>query len=205
MARIATAARRTPDDKRTVILDAALLLFGRYGYRRTSIDDIAREAGIAKGTVYLYFETKEAIFRALSRRVLDGVLAQARRAAALRGTLEARLGAILGAKFGFFHDLLHGSPHASELIDSTSQLGADILAKADAAYAQLLTKAIADAIRRGEVTPRRIGLTPDAIADLLMAGAHGVEHSAKPPLTSEAHRAKLATLVRVVVAALAVR
>ena len=38
--------------KREVILAAALTLFGRYGYRRTSIDDIAREAGVVKGTLY---------------------------------------------------------------------------------------------------------------------------------------------------------
>jgi AcrR family transcriptional regulator len=36
-----------------MILDAALRVFGQYGYRRTSMDDIAREAGIGKGTIYL--------------------------------------------------------------------------------------------------------------------------------------------------------
>ncbi|WP_434416068.1 TetR/AcrR family transcriptional regulator [Nannocystis pusilla] len=44
--------------KRLKILEAAIGLFVAHGYRKTSIDDIARAAGIAKGTVYLYFATK---------------------------------------------------------------------------------------------------------------------------------------------------
>ena len=65
----ATARRAAADGKREAILDAALTLFGRYGYRRTSIDDIARAAGVAKGTVYLHVESKAALFRTLSRSV----------------------------------------------------------------------------------------------------------------------------------------
>ncbi|HEY8378430.1 MAG TPA: helix-turn-helix domain-containing protein [Nannocystis sp.] len=44
--------------KRARLLDTAIALFVAHGYRKTSIDDIARAAGIAKGTVYLYFATK---------------------------------------------------------------------------------------------------------------------------------------------------
>jgi TetR/AcrR family fatty acid metabolism transcriptional regulator len=51
-----------PDDargkKRLKLIEAAIGLFVVHGYRKTSIDDIARAAGIAKGTVYLYFATK---------------------------------------------------------------------------------------------------------------------------------------------------
>ena len=61
-------------EKREVILAAAKQLFGHYGYRRTSIDNIAQEARIAKGTVYLYFKSKEEIFRALCQQLLDTVL-----------------------------------------------------------------------------------------------------------------------------------
>lgn len=44
--------------KRVQILDAATALFMRQGYRKTSMDEVAREAGVAKGTVYLYFTKK---------------------------------------------------------------------------------------------------------------------------------------------------
>jgi AcrR family transcriptional regulator len=49
------------EDVRDSILDAAERLFRRYGYKKTTIDDLAREAGIGKGTVYLYFDSKESV------------------------------------------------------------------------------------------------------------------------------------------------
>ena len=198
----AAARRSATDGKRDAILAAGLELFGRYGYRRTSIDDIARAAGVAKGTVYLYVENKETLFRTLSQSLLDGVLATARRAAAARGTVADRLTAILEAKFGFFHDLLHRSPHASELMDSKSRLCADVFAAGDAAYLQILTKAIADAIRRGELAPRRHGLAADDVARMLLAGAHGVDADPARRLSNEEHRVRLDALVRVIVAGL---
>jgi AcrR family transcriptional regulator len=59
------------------ILDAALKVFAEKGYAAARMDDIARIAGVTKGTIYLYFENKEAVFKALIRTgigpVLDGV------------------------------------------------------------------------------------------------------------------------------------
>jgi AcrR family transcriptional regulator len=57
-----------PPDERTRrserILDAATVLLVRWGYRKTSIDDVAREAGIGKGTIYLHWKGKNDLFRA---------------------------------------------------------------------------------------------------------------------------------------------
>jgi AcrR family transcriptional regulator len=49
-------------EKRNQIIKAAAQLFHRFGYGKTSLDDIAREAGLGKGTIYYYFESKEDIF-----------------------------------------------------------------------------------------------------------------------------------------------
>src|SRR5213082_2678835 len=50
------------------ILDAAAELILRWGYKKTTIDDIARQAGVAKGTIYLHWKTREALFMALLTR-----------------------------------------------------------------------------------------------------------------------------------------
>ncbi len=47
------------------ILDAAAELIQRWGYNKTTIDDIAKQAGVAKGTIYLHWKTREDLFRAL--------------------------------------------------------------------------------------------------------------------------------------------
>lgn len=51
-----------PKDKRSKILDVALQLFNDLGYHETKLDDIANRADIAKGTLYLYFKSKEDLF-----------------------------------------------------------------------------------------------------------------------------------------------
>ncbi|MEU7897657.1 helix-turn-helix domain-containing protein [Nonomuraea sp. NPDC049152] len=73
------------------ILDAASELIQRFGYDKTTIDDIARAAGVAKGTIYLHWRTRDALFAALLRRERVHLLDDVRRSAP--STL---------------HDLLHG-------------------------------------------------------------------------------------------------
>jgi TetR/AcrR family fatty acid metabolism transcriptional regulator len=53
------------------VLEAARRCFGRHGYRKTSMDEVAAEAGVAKGTVYLYCRSKDDLFVAAVERELD--------------------------------------------------------------------------------------------------------------------------------------
>lgn len=57
-----------PFERAERILDAAAALMARYGYDKTTVDDIAREAGISKGAIYLHYKGKEALFDALLLR-----------------------------------------------------------------------------------------------------------------------------------------
>ncbi|NJK33082.1 MAG: helix-turn-helix transcriptional regulator [Deltaproteobacteria bacterium] len=58
--------------KRAAILDVATRLFGEKGYRDTSMDEIAAEVGVAKGTLYLYFPQKlDLLFAATARQKLE--------------------------------------------------------------------------------------------------------------------------------------
>lgn len=60
--------------KRTDLEQAALTLFLGQGYVATSIEQVVAEAGVARGTFYLYFDDKESLFRALVSAVLDPVM-----------------------------------------------------------------------------------------------------------------------------------
>ena len=69
MARLAPARRaELVAERREQILDAALRLWTEHGFDATTVDALAREAGVAKGTVYLYFATKEELFAAAVER-----------------------------------------------------------------------------------------------------------------------------------------
>jgi AcrR family transcriptional regulator len=70
MAEAATAFAKPNLEKRDAILAAALRLIARFGLHNTPMSAVAREAGIAVGTVYLYFPSKEAMINALYLEVL---------------------------------------------------------------------------------------------------------------------------------------
>ena len=150
------------------ILEAAMGVFAERGFARTRMDDIARKAGVTKGTIYLYFENKEAVFEQLVREsigtALEQVLQNAERfEGATRDLLSAALTAIgqfvltsdrvvlpkiVIAEAGNFPQLVRF--YRNEVIDKG--LG-------------LLTRVIARGIARGEFRT----LPPEHVARLCIA------------------------------------
>src|ERR1700726_5350140 len=88
-------ARQTGSAKPNAIVLAGLELFTRYGYRKTSIDDIARAAQVAKRTVYLHFENKAAVFLAILEYLGDQVRERCAGAERAGGTAADRLTGLL--------------------------------------------------------------------------------------------------------------
>ena len=87
LAAIGDEGRRTEE-----ILNAAFRVFSNRGYHNATVDDIAQEAGISKGTCYQYFPGKEDIFIATVERTLETLLAEADAAAGDAGDALMRLG-----------------------------------------------------------------------------------------------------------------
>jgi AcrR family transcriptional regulator len=77
------------------ILDVAAELILRWGYDKTTIDDVARRAGVAKGTIYLHWRTRDDLFAALLRRERVYLVEEVR--ASAPATLSELLGALVGA------------------------------------------------------------------------------------------------------------
>src|SRR6266851_5620653 len=71
-----STADRTRQER---VLAVALEVFGRYGFRKTSMDEVARSADISRQGLYLYFASKEALFRAAIGQELDTAFADASR------------------------------------------------------------------------------------------------------------------------------
>jgi AcrR family transcriptional regulator len=62
--------RRRAEARPAEILDAALTVFSARGFAAAKLDDVAKEAGVSKGTLYLYFESKEALFEAMALELM---------------------------------------------------------------------------------------------------------------------------------------
>ena len=66
--------RRQPEARPRQILTAAFRVFGARGLHRATLDDVARAAGITKGTIYLYFPSKTALFSAMVKARVNAVM-----------------------------------------------------------------------------------------------------------------------------------
>src|SRR5712671_2085254 len=108
--------------KPKAIVLAGLKLFTQYGYRKTSIDDIARVAQVAKRTVYLHFENKAAVFLAILEYLGDQVRQRCAAAEGARGMAVERLTGLLNAYFGMAFEVFSKSEHVPELEETFSKL-----------------------------------------------------------------------------------
>src|SRR5260370_17188163 len=81
-------------------------IFLRYGFKKTSMDDVARAAGVSRQGLYLYFDTKDLLFRESLQHLMSGLISNAR-AAAEDGNLSFRdrlLGAFEAVHCSAFHN-----------------------------------------------------------------------------------------------------
>src|SRR5689334_25392266 len=71
--------RRLPEERPRQILEAALAVFGERGLAGARLEDIAKRAGVSKGTIYLYFPNKEELFRSMIRQTVIAAIEQGER------------------------------------------------------------------------------------------------------------------------------
>ena len=88
-------------EKRKRLLHAAIQTFGRRGFHEAKIAEIAAEAGVAEGTVYLYFRNKEDLLGCVFDETMDEVLAEARAIRSGAGTAAEKLTALVGRHLSF--------------------------------------------------------------------------------------------------------
>src|SRR5438034_9180255 len=101
------------------ILNAAMFVFRRHGFRRSSIEQAAEAAGLTRQALYHHFRSKEALFRAVIERLHESALAAEIEAAGATekagGSLADILVASVAAKLGQLAASLDGSPHVEAL------------------------------------------------------------------------------------------
>ena len=163
--------------KRQHILDAALAVFCRYGYRKTSMLDIAQAAGMSRAALYLHFRNKEDVFRAGSERAHATVLAQVAAALAEPGPVFARMeAALLAFQQGLLAEI-SASPHGEELFDANMTLAAGITLAARARLVHALAGALEQAEAAGDIALRRVDANAAQVGQLMLATMDGLKHA----------------------------
>ncbi len=102
-------------ERRNNVLDAGMKLVLANGWYATTMEAIAREAGIAKPTLYKYFPDKTAIYVGVASRLIEQMRTLVEGQLARAGAASERIAGALGTKHKLIFRLLEGSPHAAEL------------------------------------------------------------------------------------------
>jgi len=185
------------NQKRQAILAAAHVQFRQYGYRKTSMEDIAGELGISRASLYSYFDNKDEIFRCVSSSLHEQALAEA------KNCLDDKVnGAGLGeqveqallARHRPFQGEFIQSPHGVELHDEYSRLCGDIVADSHARFQSLLATALKSAGRQGQIDLKNAGVTATQAAELLNLATAGLKRGATDLATFEKRVRKLASV-----------
>lgn len=185
--------------RREDILRAAGSIFSHYGFRRASLEEIAREAGISRTGLYHHFSSKEEIFRATAERLHERTHADAEAKAASNGGLEQRLLGVLDAKLGRIHAVA-SSRHGGEIVDESNRLCGEIISKWSRRHQKLIAGMLRAADEAGTLRLADAGFTPDTAAGFLVLCAYGLQGPLGSAPTAAQYQRRLEQLVRVSVA-----
>ena len=188
---------------RTRILDAAMLVFRRHGFRRSSIEQAAEAAGLTRQALYHHFKSKEALFRAVIVRIHEDAIAAeaaaANTAEKAGGGLADILVAGISARLRQFIASFDGSPHIEELFSEHLLQARDLYQKYAELYAAQTAATIERVCRKQRLTLAD-GMTPPKLAQCVEMAINGVK-SAHPRMQPvDAFVDALSTMARMLVA-----
>jgi len=196
------ATRVSGSAKPNAIVVAGLRLFTRYGYRKTSIDNIAQAAQVAKRTVYLHFENKAAVFLAILEYLSDLVRQRCTAAENAGGTAVDRLTGLLDAYFGLGFELFSKSEHMPELEETFSKLARTRIGDLNAEYEERLATFLRSLQNTREIGGPPQGLTVEQIVHIVVQAAEGAKHDAKIRGDQKALERRLRELATLALAAM---
>jgi AcrR family transcriptional regulator len=187
------SSRAPGSPQREAILMAATATFLRYGFKKTSMDDVAQAAGVSRQGLYLYFDTKDFLFREALQYLVSHMISTARSVAedeslSLRDRLLGVFEAVHGSAFQ------SASPeHAFELLQSAQSADGALLVQLDRDLMGIVAALLAEAgaADRWE----EAGVTVAELSEQLLMSAKGIKASVD---TLTAYRERMLTAIRIV-------
>jgi AcrR family transcriptional regulator len=187
------SSRAPASPQREAILKAATATFLRYGFKKTSMDDVAQAAGVSRQGLYLYFDTKDLLFREALQYLVSHMISTARSVAedgnlSLRDRLLGVFEAVHGSAFQ------SASPeHAFELLQSAQSADGALLVQLDRDLMGIVAALLAEAgaADRWE----EAGVTVAELSEQLLMSAKGIKASVD---TLTAYRERMLTAIRIV-------
>lgn len=165
------AKKRRVGDKRDRILQAAVRVFARNGFHATRVSEVAKAAGVADGTIYLYFKSKEELLVSLFEDRVEKLLVHMKEQLPKQKNAPERLRAIIDMQLG----LLEGERELAEVITvilrQSTKIMKELAAPHFLAYLDLIAKVIAEGQAAGDF---RRDVSPNLAARAIFGALDGI-------------------------------
>ena len=152
------------EDIRDLILDSVDVLLARYGYSKMTVEDIADQTGIGKGTIYLHFSSKEELVLSHIDRIIERLLYQLRRIATSKFPPEKKVKEMLIARVVTRFENVRN--YSQSLNDLLSAVRASLMTRRQIHFeqeAEVLTEALQEGIETGIFQINNVKATADAL------------------------------------------
>ncbi|MBH5385762.1 TetR/AcrR family transcriptional regulator [Bradyrhizobium diversitatis] len=193
-------AKAPPQDR---ILDAALRVFRRHGFRRSSIEQAAEEAGLTRQALYHHFASKEALFRAVLERIyaqgLAAEIAAAKAAEEAGLELADILVAEIGARMQSLLASLKDSPHTEELFSEHLAQARDLYQNYSNRFADEIATTIARVCRKRKLKLES-GVSVRELARCVEMAIHGTKSAFPSMQPVDAFLKQLETMLHMLIA-----
>jgi len=164
-------ARKKDEEKRKKIMESATKVFARMGFSNTRIQDVALEAGVAHGTVYLYFKSKDELFTSIFQENFGELIEYISSEVIKKDNAEDKLRLMISLQL----DLIEENPDLTKLIliefprtgNFLNDSNIDVLSN----YIDLIGNIIRDGIKEGIFST---SVKSDIVATMIYAAMQGI-------------------------------
>ena len=164
-------------EKQIKILDAALEVFLRYGFKKATMGDIATKAEMSRPSVYLEFSNKEDVFRAVIVRKMEMFFAEAQEKIAHSSGMEAKIAGVLDAWVLGPYRLIKTCSDPEDLLEFCFSFAYDLQRKMLKMVAGQLVEVISDDPETDPAALAKAGLDIETVARLIAVSTVDIKHS----------------------------
>jgi AcrR family transcriptional regulator len=143
-------AKSCDTEKRERIMDAARELILHYGYKKTTMQDIAEKAGISVGAIYNFFENKDAITVACGKKIKEHLLESLREIKESELAPEAKLREMMFRSGLGCHDHFKDTPHGLEIVTALEHMREELNEEFDAKELALVAEVLEEGVAKGD-------------------------------------------------------
>ena len=170
------------NDRTLNLLEAAKNVFARYGVSKTTMNDIAREAGVARQTLYNAYPNKESVLRATLRHGAEETIAAVEKQWRKQTNLSDKLDSFFELGPLFWYDIVQNSPEVADLIDGINSIAHDELI----AISKLWNVRFKNLIKAHTSTASKTHFDMSELADFIYSSSINAKYNAQDRSVVEA-------------------